>query len=593
MNKNQFSTIIAEYDSWERVSDENGNISYSFNGEHVDIEISSIGIERPSQPQARIQCQSNIESCKVEQAGDYRFFLFGVSNPTDPGTGASADKIAQYNRYKDWVVSVEGISNLAGERFDIVVSLNEAIDFFDENNLATYVRIKSESSSYQFLSVFKPYYAQNGTISYPSLESYLQIFDNRPYRTIIYNAANYIRVLGEDADTDANSTNSFYRNWLVSGAPGTGKSYMLDQKTSELLAGKTRKEWVEELVEEDLSDLSEEEKIDIANNQIENVLSQYVRRVTFYEDYAYENFVGCYKPVPEDNNVTLIEHGTDSGKIIGKKITYEFSVGPFIDVLCGAIEDREHSYILIIEEINRARAASVFGDMFLILDRDKDGESVYFVTPIAELDAYLRDRLGSKYDGKLRIPSNMYIWATMNSADQGVFYMDSAFKRRWNYTIRNVFEQRQGEDAVVTISLFYKNDIHNVLWDSFRALINKRIAEIAEEDSFIGPWYFSNNELNEIKTFLEKRQSGDFSYCSNPLVDKLFLYLRQDIFRNDPSMIFKGSKEKITMSSILNMYNNEIQVPNIDSILDFDEDEWEALFRDENTSTHEQNEVES
>ena len=89
---------------------------------------------------------------------------------------------------------------------------------------------------------------------------------------------------------------------------------------------------------------------------------------------------------------------------------------------------------LIIEEINRADAASVFGDVFQLLDRDEEGKSVYSISASEDIKKYLEGEDISS--GKLSIPSNMYIWATMNSADQGVYPMDTAFKRRWDFILR-------------------------------------------------------------------------------------------------------------------------------------------------------------
>ena len=97
------------------------------------------------------------------------------------------------------------------------------------------------------------------------------------------------------------------------------------------------------------------------------------------------------------------------------------------------------NYCLVIEEINRANVAAVFGDVFQLLDRDSNGESEYPVMTSKDAFDYLTnkneedksDALALEQAKELKIPSNMYIWASMNSADQGVYPMDTAFKRRW------------------------------------------------------------------------------------------------------------------------------------------------------------------
>lgn len=148
------------------------------------------------------------------------------------------------------------------------------------------------------------------------------------------------------------------------------------------------------------------------------------------------------------------------------EIAYKFVPGPFLRVLVNALNEKpgedgkKKNWCLVIEEINRANAAAVFGDVFQLLDRNDKGESEYDVAASEDIRKYLaevitsqeaREFLAVKTDDKgnwtecqLRIPSNMYIWATMNSADQGVFPMDTAFKRRWEFEYIPI---DAGEDA--------------------------------------------------------------------------------------------------------------------------------------------------
>ncbi len=103
-------------------------------------------------------------------------------------------------------------------------------------------------------------------------------------------------------------------------------------------------------------------------------------------------------------------------------------------------------YLLIIEEINRSNIASVFGDVFQLLDRDSCGVSEYSIQTSEDLKLYLWNELGGDLDSysNVRIPNNMYLWATMNSADQGVFPMDTAFKRRWEFTYLGINDNEVG-----------------------------------------------------------------------------------------------------------------------------------------------------
>ena len=124
----------------------------------------------------------------------------------------------------------------------------------------------------------------------------------------------------------------------------------------------------------------------------------------------------------------------------GRSIRYDFVPGPFMRVYVDALKsgrtEAPQPHLLLIEEINRAKVAAVFGDVFQLLDRDDDGVSEYEIQASEDIRRYLASQLGGDADNykKIRIPNNMFIWATMNSADQGVFPMDTAFKRRWNFT---------------------------------------------------------------------------------------------------------------------------------------------------------------
>ena len=200
-----------------------------------------------------------------------------------------------------------------------------------------------------------------------------------------------------ETDERPDRQTDFPRNRIVFGAPGTGKSFTVNQERKQLLG--------------------------------ENSETDY-ERVTFHPDYTYANFVGTYKPVP-----TIDSDGKDA-------ITYEYVPGPFMRIYVDSIKAiREHQlkrFLLIIEEINRANVAAVFGDVFQLLDRDDTNKSEYPIQVSEDIKKYLAkpDVLGGTPEdySSLSIPDNMFIWATMNSADQGVFPMDTAFKRRWDFT---------------------------------------------------------------------------------------------------------------------------------------------------------------
>ena len=196
-------------------------------------------------------------------------------------------------------------------------------------------------------------------------------------------------------------------------------------------------------------------------------------------------------------------------------------------------------HILVIEEINRAKVAAVFGDVFQLLDRasqnSKDGsvvkhESEYAICPSEELYEYLlNEREGNKEmpgtrpsDGimnELRLPDNLYIWATMNSADQGVFPMDTAFKRRWSFE-NMAINPSEGQDPDYD---------SKSAWDKIRRGINDMLLKHhVQEDKLMG-YYFLKKEERDSKENLEKA-----------LKEKVLLYLFEDAAKPFRGKIFKN-----------------------------------------------------
>ena len=259
----------------------------------------------------------------------------------------------------------------------------------------------------------------------------------RAYKVLV-DAETFIGVSVEDFNKRAQGGSKaveikgFAYNLIVFGAPGTGKSRYL-----ECLRGKKKKEVID-------------------GNDTEELFFKSFERVTFYPTYSYAQFVGSYKPVMKD--VDKDGFAPKNGEPTRKAIVYEFVPGPFLRILKDALrnENEDKNYLLIIEEINRANAAAVFGDVFQLLDR-KDGASEYSITPSCEIVEYLmrkdEDGDGIKEDKarELKIPSNMYIWATMNSADQGVFPLDTAFKRRWDFEYMSLDKNTSNDNCDVSV----------------------------------------------------------------------------------------------------------------------------------------------
>ncbi len=285
------------------------------------------------------------------------------------------------------------------------------------------------------------------------------------------------------------------RNQIIFGAPGTGKSYRLNSERKVLLGSDNETDY---------------------------------ERVTFYPDYTYANFVGTYKPVP-----CIDSDGKEA-------ITYKYVPGPFMRVYVNALKngrtDDVKPFLLIIEEINRANVAAVFGDVFQLLDRDDSNISEYPIQASEDMKKYLAEELGGEPDDyvKIKLPNNMFIWATMNSADQGVFPMDTAFKRRWDFTYIGI-DDNDTDIRGKTVALGTASR-HKVEWNKLRKAINHFLArQKINEDKQLGPYFISRNIVvpqagNEIdsKAFIDTFKN------------KVLMYLFEDAAKQKRSTLFEG-----------------------------------------------------
>ena len=296
-------------------------------------------------------------------------------------------------------------------------------------------------------------------------------------------------------------------NYLVFGSPGTGKSYLLEEKRKD------------------------------------HFHDDNFERVTFYDGYTYGQFVGSYKP-----KVKIDKEKKDKEKK-EEIITYEYIPGPFMKMLVKALKNLDENYLILIEELNRAKADSVFGDIFQLLDRYKDGKSKYRIAISEDQEAYLKEQ-GLGDIKKLYIPNNLYIWATMNSADQGVYPLDTAFKRRWSYKYLTLNENKEYFGSInggkENKYKNYKINMGNgkkAKWDNFRTQINEIVSEgNASEDRMLAPFFLVSEDFKEIDG-----EEGKETFILNDEVYKfkLLSYIFDDLLTYD-----KKSKSKIFNSEI-------------------------------------------
>lgn len=248
---------------------------------------------------------------------------------------------------------------------------------------------------------------------------------------------------------------------------------------------------------------------------------KFFERVTFHPNYSYSQFVGTYKPVKSNLNQ--------------EEITYEYIPGPFMRVYANAKRNPEKNFLLLIEEINRANVAAVFGDVFQLLDRKSDGSSRYPINASEDQKNYL-ESCGINED-EIAIPSNMYIWATMNSADQGVLPMDAAFKRRWDFEYLDI-DNEDAVNAVKDIKIPVKRDgSAKVMWNEFRTKLNEKLSDIGvNEDKLLGPFFLSEQTLksaeNNPDSFIELFES------------KVIMYLFEDVVKMNPGKLFNTESRR-------------------------------------------------
>ena len=257
---------------------------------------------------------------------------------------------------------------------------------------------------------------------------------------------------------------------------------------------------------------------------------KYLERVTFHPNYSYAQFVGTYKPVQDTADETQIK--------------YEYVPGPFMRIYTVAKQNPSQNFLLLIEEINRANVAAVFGDVFQLLDRDENGNSEYPVAASEDIKKYLAKN--GIHEDELKIPSNMYIWATMNSADQGVFPMDTAFKRRWEFEYIGIDEN---EDKVkvyeIPISATKK-----VNWNDLRKAINNKLITLGiNEDKLLGPFFLS-------KTVLDSALDKGMDFVKL-FENKVLMYLFEDAAKMKAKQLFNVDEKKFIYSEVCKKFELE------------------------------------
>ncbi|WP_212885293.1 McrB family protein [Helicobacter pylori] len=278
------------------------------------------------------------------------------------------------------------------------------------------------------------------------------------------------------------------KNIILYGVPGSGKSYTLQR--------------------------------DYCND------NSVVEKIVFHPDYSYSDFVGQIMPSVDDSGI----------------VSYKFNPGPFTNILKKAYHNPQIKHVLVIDEINRGNAPAIFGEIFQLLDRlkhDKDGfkkgSSEYAINNMDIANIVHSDKNAS-----IRIPSNLWIIATMNTSDQSVFTLDTAFQRRFSMQlIENSFENVDDDFKNMKI---LDTDI---TWQKLCTTINEKIAQNNEglssmEDKRFGVYFVNIDDLKSKENFAHK----------------VIKYLWDDVFKFDRNIIFDTTKFN-TLEAVVKNFTKE------------------------------------
>ncbi|WRB75627.1 McrB family protein [Helicobacter pylori] len=296
------------------------------------------------------------------------------------------------------------------------------------------------------------------------------------------------------------------KNIILYGVPGSGKSYTLQR--------------------------------DYCND------NSVVEKIVFHPDYSYSDFVGQIMPSIDDSGI----------------VSYKFNPGPFTNILKKAYHNPQTKHVLVIDEINRGNAPAIFGEIFQLLDRlkhDKDGfkkgSSEYAINNMDIANIVHSDKNAS-----IRIPSNLWIIATMNTSDQNVFTLDTAFQRRFfMQLIENSFENVDDDFKNMKI---LDTDI---TWQKFCTTINEKIAQNNDglssmEDKRFGVYFVNIDDLKSKENFAHK----------------VIKYLWDDVFKFDRNIIFDTTKFN-TLEAVVKNFTKEKGRTQFDI---FSDDVKELLF---------------
>lgn len=408
---------------------------------------------------------------------EYKYFIENCTNVAK-----------SYKNYSDFYRICGTVASIKG------------VDVFDIYTVTSVSDFEEILKGLEANSDFQEYNRRGGNQYSNALKMYLRFLKARCF-------FKSIDVQAKSTDADKSKKSVGFQQ-IFYGAPGTGKSHTIKEQTK----------------------------------------GEDVVRTTFHPDTDYSTFVGAYKPTTKTLPLTTVigkkavaVEGADGKPMTEDKIVYEFVAQAFLQAYIAAwkkygeaaAEEEPKDEYLIIEEINRGNCAQIFGDLFQLLDRGDEGFSEYPIKADADMKKHLAKvfagltiakaaRINALFDGEkdvvskvlsgeiLLLPNNLYIWATMNTSDQSLFPIDSAFKRRWNWQYVPIGDAGKGWTIDVNGN---KYD-----WWQFLSAINDRVYEATySEDKKLG-YFFC--------------KAKDGVITADKFVSKVIFYLWNDVFKD-------------------------------------------------------------
>ena len=518
--KVEFSTIEENVNFREDWSD-----LFRINDEEIILisytNISITGTERPK-PQLRVFLDEYKKPFLFAKKHNLRFYLFSIFTKGD-------EMVQGLNNFnpKEYIISIETNLDLEGSRRD----LRSIYEYANEKlNGRKFLKCSRENYRADINQASFIYIGTQETPEKDTFESFINIFDSRPY-------------LNSKIDTYSEKTpldNLGSHQQIYYGAPGTSKSHTIKETT--------------EKIEEETKQNKEEPR---------------VFRTTFHPDSDYSTFVGCYKPCMRPIPQTYIVEGeekpvkgADGQQVTKDEIVYSFIPQSFTNAYVRAWQT-DKPVFLVIEEINRGNCAQIFGDLFQLLDR-KNNISEYPIQPDADLGNYIKKQLENKHredtpeeifkGEKLCLPANLYIWASMNTSDQSLFPIDSAFKRRWDWRYMKITNMDEKVDNPYKIIV--KDNEYQ--WWTFVDKMNNHIgSSTSSEDKKLG--YF----------FIHKE---DGIILADDFVSKVLFYLYNDALKDYAVPLKVKKDDELKTASFSDFYDekgNVIEDKVIEALDDF------------------------